>query len=178
MTAVTIAGTFGKNERPSNGLETIAAQLVKDQLGRHYVVGVVQFCGANVAGPNEPLVPRVKFLGIEVVTDVDADTVKELIDEGRKARGLGIVDDLPAATGELNGQGAFDFGDPDEDDEPGETRLTGDGERKVPPASGEEILAERAEAAKGSVIDATAKLAAKDKAGKNAPAASFSGGAE
>jgi hypothetical protein len=157
MTAVTISGTFGKNERPSNGLEDISAELIKDQLGLHYVVGVVQFAGASVPGPNEPLVPRVKFLGIEPLKGAPADEVKRILDEARKSRGLGLMEDAIPAADPMEGQQAFDFDGPD-DGEPrqlGEVRLGADGEREVPPPSGEELMAERAEAAAAGVPSAT-----------------------
>jgi len=146
QTPVTISGTFSRDSRPSNGLEEISAELIKDQLGLHYVVGVVQFAGASVPGPNEPLVPRVKFLGIEPLKGAAADEAKRILDEARKGRGLGRMEEsIPARDEAL-----FDFdgdGHPTIPDQTGETRLGPDGEREVPPPSGEEILAERAEAA-------------------------------
>ncbi|AGL19522.1 hypothetical protein [Actinoplanes sp. N902-109] len=147
MTAVTISGTFGKNERPSNGLETIAEDLIKDQLAQHVVVGIVQFSGATLPGPGEQLVPRVKFIAIEPLDGNAADTVRSLLDVARKDRGLGRVEEtLFDGT-----RGGFDFDRPDDGDEDelnGQTeiRLGQDGEHEVPPASGEEILAEREEA--------------------------------
>lgn len=92
MTAVTIAPTFGKNERPSNGLEAICASLIKDQLGRHFVVGVVQFAGSSRPGPNEPEIPRVKFLAIEPLVGDAAEQVSQILDQAREQRGLGLVD--------------------------------------------------------------------------------------
>ncbi|MET8908366.1 hypothetical protein [Micromonospora sp. NPDC004551] len=91
MTAVTISGTFNKDERPNNGLETIAEDLIGNQLGRHVVVGIVQFAGASMAGPNEPLVPRVKFLAIEPLTADAADQGRQILDQARKLRGLGLI---------------------------------------------------------------------------------------
>lgn len=143
-TPVTISGTFSKDSRPSNGLEEISAELIKDQLGLHYVVGVVQFAGASVPGPNEPLVPRVKFLGIEPLKGDAAEDAKRILDEARKGRGLGRMEESISAADPV----LFDFDGP-ETGEPravGEVRLTGDGPREVPPPSGEEVLAERAEA--------------------------------
>jgi hypothetical protein len=144
MTAVTIRGTFSKDERPSNGLEEIADDLLKDQFGTHYVVGIVQFAGSNRPGPGEHEVPAVKFLGIEPLTDDAADSAKVILDAARKARGLGRIEDaIPVPDAAL-----FDF---DEDGHPSvpETRLGPDGPHEVPPPSGEEIAAERAEAKAG-----------------------------
>lgn len=152
-TPVTISGTFSKDSRPSNGLEEISGQLIKDQLGLHYVVGVVQFAGASVPGPNEPLVPRVKFLGIEPLAGDAAEDAKRILDEARKGRGLGRMEDnIPVPEPTL-----FDFDGPaDEPTAIGEVRLTGDGPREVPPPSGEEIVAEREEAkAKGKAKPTT-----------------------
>jgi hypothetical protein len=163
MTAVTISGTFGKNERPSNGLEEIADQLIKDQLGRHFVVGVVQFAGASVPGPNEPLVPRVKFLAIEPLESgsLAAKDAERILDGARKHRGLGQLEDTVASD-----PVAFEFDEDGKvsatwkDGEP-ETRLGADGEHQVPEASAEELQAEREEQAAAGV-----------------PAPEFSGGAE
>jgi hypothetical protein len=171
-TPVTISGTFSKDSRPSNGLEEISDQLISDQLGLHYVVGVVQFAGASVPGPNEPLVPRVKFLGIEPLAGGAAEDAKRILDEARKSRGLGRMEEsIPAPDAAL-----FEF---DGDGHPtvvdhgggggGETRLGPDGEHVVAEASAEELLAERAEAAKASVVAATAAVATKDKATKAKP---------
>ena len=123
MTAVTISGTFSKDERPNNGLEEIAQDLITNQLGRHVVVGIVQFAGASMSGPNEPLVPRVKFLAIEPLSADAADQGRQILDQARKLRGLGLiaetlfdaaadpddrppVDDGPAAGGEPTIPGA------------------------------------------------------------------------
>lgn len=153
-TPVTISGTFAKDSRPANGLENISSELIKDQLGLHYVVGVIQFAGASVPGPNEPLVPRVKFLGIEPLKGAAADEAKRILDAARKGRGLGLMEDaIPAGPDPA----LFDL---DGDGHP--TIRTGpDGEHEVPEASGEELMAEREEAAAAGV-----------------PAAAFSGGAE
>lgn len=177
-TPVTISGTFSKDSRPSNGLEDISAELIKDQLGLHYVVGVVQFAGASVPGPNEPLVPRVKFLGIEPLKGGAADDAKRILDEARKGRGLGRMEEsIPARDTAL-----FDFdadGKPSMPEQEVETRLGPDGEREVPEPSGEEVVAElderRAAKAKDAVKEAAAAVAAKDKA-SGVPAATFSGG--
>lgn len=142
MTAVTIRPTFSKDTRPSNGLEEIADELLKDQFGTHYVVGIVQFAGGSVPGPGEHLVPAVKFLGIEPLSGDAADQARQILDQARKARGLGRMEDaIPAPDAAL-----FDFDEDGHPTVPAETRLGPDGEREVPPADGAEILAERAEA--------------------------------
>jgi hypothetical protein len=136
VTAVTIRPTVSKDTRPSNGLEEIADKLLEDQFGTHYVVGIVQFAGGSVPGPGEHIVPAVKFLGIEPLTGTAAEDAAKLLDQARKGRGLGRMEDAivrpePAL---------FDLST-DEDGKV-EVRMTGDGEHQVPGASGEELTAE------------------------------------
>jgi hypothetical protein len=161
MTAVTIRPTFSKDTRPSNGLEAIADDLIADKHEVHYVVGIVTWAGGSI-DLDGAITPAVKFLGIEPLTGDLAESAKTVLDSARKARGLGRMDDnLPPREEML-----FDFdgdGHPTisrGDGEP-ETRLGPDGEREVPEASGEEILAEREEAKAAGV-----------------PAPQFSGGDE
>lgn len=143
MTAVTIRGTFKKDSRPSNGLETIAGELIADKHGQHYVVGVVKWAGGNLNEEGE-LVPAAKFLAIEPLTGAAVDAAKRILDDARKARGLGRAEDDFAKPTDPT---LFDFESPDGEPTPiGEVRLTGDGPREVPPPSAEEELAERAEA--------------------------------
>lgn len=148
MTAVTIRGTFKKDSRPNNGLESIAGQLQQNKIKQHFVVGVVKYAGASVS-EDGITTPAAKFLAIEPLDGDDAKAVEEILDRARKVRGLGIVGDIPAG-GQLAGQAEFEF-DAEDDDEPSETRLGPDGPREVPPPSGEELLAarEEAKAAKG-----------------------------
>lgn len=144
MTAVTIRGTFKKDSRPSNGLESIAGELIADKQGQHYVVGVVKWAGGNLNEDGE-LVPAAKFLAIEPLTGAAVDAARQLLDDARKARGLGRAEEEFAKPADPT---LFDFEDEADDGEPtqvGEVRLTGDGPREVPPADGAEILAERAE---------------------------------
>lgn len=158
MTAVTIRPTFSKDTRPSNGLEAIADDLVADKHQVHYVVGTVTWAGGSI-DLDGAITPAVKFLGIEPLTGDLADSAKTVLDAARKARGLGRMEDnLPpveAALFEFDGDGHPTI------TEAAETRLGPDGEREVPPPSGEELLAEREEAKAAAV-----------------PAATFSGGAE
>jgi len=91
MTAVTISGTFSKDERPNNGLERIAEELIRNQLGRHVVVGIVTFAGATIPGPGEPLSPRVKFLAIEPLSEDAAEQGRQMLDQARKLVSLGPV---------------------------------------------------------------------------------------
>jgi hypothetical protein len=145
MTAVTIRPTFKKDSRPSNGLESIAEDLLKNQFDTHYVVGIVRLAGGSLPAPGEGIVPAVEFLGIEPLSDTAADGAKALLDAARKARGLGrIEDEIPAQDVPL-----FGF------DDEGKVTIPADGERVVPEASGEEIMAERAEAKAAKVKPTT-----------------------
>lgn len=137
MTAVTIRGTFKKDSRPSNGLEEIADDLRVNKDALHYVVGVVKWAGGNLAEDGS-LTPAVKFLAIEPLVGTNAESAMDILDRARKARQLGRFED------EHPKQMEFEF---DGDGHPtGEVRMTGDGEREVPPPSAAEILAEREEA--------------------------------
>jgi hypothetical protein len=152
MTAVTIRGTFLKDSRPNNGLETIADDLIADKTRTHYVVGIVKWAGGNVA-EDGGLTPAVRVLAIEPLTGEEAGRAAALLDGARKARGLGRMEDLtPEPDPTL-----FDFDGPD-DGEPrrvGEVRLGPDGEHEVPEASAEELAAEAEEARAAGVPSAT-----------------------
>lgn len=127
MTAVTIRPTFSKDTRPSNGLEDIAEKLLADNHAVHYVVGVVTFAGGSV-DEDGAITPAVKFLGLEPLEGPGADDAKRILDQARKTRGLGRMEDqIPAQDSPL-----FDFDQ--------------DGKAVVPEASAEELMAERAEA--------------------------------
>lgn len=97
--AVNISGTFKKDSRPSNGLEAIADALVKDELGRHVVVGIVELHKV-VKEPGEAPRLTVRFVAIEPVDGDYEDQVREILDKARTARGLNAVPkglfDMPA----------------------------------------------------------------------------------
>jgi hypothetical protein len=120
VTAVNLSGTFAKDERPYNGLEEIADQLIDDEFGTHYVISRIKPHGYSKK-PGEPMSPTVKLEHIEVVTGEDADWVTKKLDELYQAR-----------TGR--------------EDAPPKDLFDTAGERAVPEASGEEIMAEREEA--------------------------------
>jgi hypothetical protein len=157
MTTVNVSGTWSEKQRPLNGLSTHARAIREDRTLRVPVVAYVEF--HQFAEKLTGNVLTVAIGAIEPATEPDgADPsglgkqVMDLLDQLRKQRGKGSVDEVPSHSGELSGQEAFDF-DGAGDGEParvGEVRLTGDGPREVPEPSAEEILAERAEAkAKG-----------------------------
>ena len=112
MTAVNISGTFKKDERPNNGLEAIAAQLLKDDLAQHVVVGVVQFHASKKAGPGEPYTPTVHFNAIEPLTGDAADEARLLLNAARTVRGM---DAMPATLFDADAAPADPEWDPDRD---------------------------------------------------------------
>jgi hypothetical protein len=90
MTAVKIAGTFKKDSRPDNGLESIAGELVKDEMARHVVVGIVELHKVTKE-PGEAPTPTIHFVAIEPVTGEAEDLARTFLNDARKARGLGLM---------------------------------------------------------------------------------------
>lgn len=151
MTTVNISGTWSEKQRPNNGLERVAGLIRANRIVRVPIVGYVEYHQWT-----EKLTGDVLTVAMPVVEAVIADDgsdpdgrgelVLGMIDQQRKDRGIGSVNDVPPHSGEIAGQAEFDFDGPaDEPTQVGEVRLTGDGPREVPPPSGEEVLAERAE---------------------------------
>lgn len=156
MTAVKLKGTFSKTERDSNGLEDISNDLVKNEFTRYLVVGMVEQHKVTKE-PGEAPIPTARFVAIEVARGEDEEAARDILDRARKSRGLGNIADTLFSTSrddfdfdgpqpELDGQAELNF----DGGEGGSRRLGPDGEHDVPPPTGEEIMAERAEAkAKG-----------------------------
>lgn len=90
MSAVNISGTFKKDNRPDNGLESISLRLVKDELKRHVVVGIVELHKV-VKEPGEAPIPTVHFVAIEPLDDDQADTARLLLNIARTNRGMGDI---------------------------------------------------------------------------------------
>ncbi|MGW3608972.1 hypothetical protein ACWD6N_03635 [Micromonospora sp. NPDC005163] len=127
--AVNISATFKKDEKPRNGLAAIAEQLVDEDLLHAQYVVVATIRPKRVAMDAEDGVktPTIRFDHIEVLTDVaDVELAKGLLARRLKDR-TGIEDTEPASL--------FDVVPGDEDN----------GERQVPEAGADEIMAERAE---------------------------------
>lgn len=154
MTTVNVSGTWSEKHRPLNGLSTHADAIHADRTLRVPVVAYVEFhqFAEKLTGD----VLTVSIGAIEPATEADGSDpdgygkqVMDLLDQLRKARGKGSVDEVPSHSGELAGQVAFDF----DGDGAVEVRMTDDGPREVPPPSGEEVVAElderRAAKAKG-----------------------------
>lgn len=156
MTAtVNISGTWSEKQRPNNGLDTHA-----DLIHGNRILRVPAVCFVEYHQWTEKLTGEVLTVAVPVIEPgIEADgsdpkgrgkQLMDMLDELRKERGKGSVEDVPRG-GEMPGQTAFDFDGAEDDDEPSETRLGPDGPREVPPPSGEELLAarEEAKAAKG-----------------------------
>ena len=93
MTAVNIKGTFAKDERPGNGLEEIAEEIVHDELRRCTSVGIIEQHKV-VKSPGEAPRPTVRFVAIEPLIGDDAgEQAAQMLDQARKARGLGLLQD-------------------------------------------------------------------------------------
>lgn len=152
MTTVNISGTWSEKQRPNNGLSTHADLIRNDRILRVPVVGYVEYhqwtekLNGNVLTVSIPVIePAINADGTDPFAR--GQDVMDLLDLLRKERGKGSVEDVPRG-GELAGQLDFDF-EADVDGGEGSgavTRMGPDGERRVPPPSGEEIQAERDEA--------------------------------
>jgi hypothetical protein len=103
MTAVNIKGTFTRDERTDNGLESISENLVKDELARHVVVGVVELHKVTKR-PGEPPVPTIRFVAVEPLDGDAQEQGRQMLDQARKLRGLGhVADTLPFDDGPDDG---------------------------------------------------------------------------
>jgi hypothetical protein len=88
---VNLKGTFSKDQRPNNGLDAIAEALNRNRLRRIAVVGIIAY-HAHHEAVGRPESITVEFEAIEA-TDGDADEqVRQILDQQRKARGLGQVE--------------------------------------------------------------------------------------
>jgi len=168
--AVNISGTYTEKARPNNGLERIAEYLNHHRLSRVAVVAYVEWhsvgetkTGKKVAVTIPAVEPTItpdghSVPGLPVEGDLPRDAAGQvfyLLDAIRRAEGKGAVADTLF--------GSVDVDPDDEDDElPGQTAIDVPG---VPEASGEEIMAERAEK---KAADKRAALAAPFETGTGA----------
>jgi hypothetical protein len=172
---VNVMGTFSEKQRPQNGLDRIADYMIENRLAHVPIVAEIGFHKNSESLTGHTL--TVKLLAVETGFSPDGSDpsgwgrrMRELLDEIRKGAGKGAVEETLFSVA----REAFDFdgpassdGLPGQDEIPGvdgggeaETRLGPDGEHQVPPPSGEEILAERAEAAATATPDADEPSAA------------------
>jgi hypothetical protein len=103
MTAVKLSGTFKKDERPLNGLEAIAKELLdRDRrLAQYVVVAVVRPHSAKWNAEDGTEIPTVKFDQVEVLEGDAATTARELLDDAYHARtGKSRPAELPLEMGE------------------------------------------------------------------------------
>jgi hypothetical protein len=148
MTTVNLSGTWSEKQRPNNGLERVAAYVHGNRLARIPIVGYVEFHQYT-----EKLTGNVLTVAIPAVEPAYAadgtdptgagEQIWQILDQLRKQHGKGAVADTLFSVA----RDGFDFDDPDGpegDDEElqGQMRLGPDGEREVPPPSGEEVVAE------------------------------------
>jgi len=140
-TRVQIKGTFSVKKRENNGLNRVAELMNRDRLARVPIVGYVEFVRHVDTRDGDEM--TVEMIVVEPVIDADgtdpngfADQVKEMIEVVRKGAGKASVADTlfsgqenakldAKLDGQLEGQLAID---------------------SIPEPSGEEIMAERAEA--------------------------------
>lgn len=174
MTTVNVSGTWSEKQRPLNGLSTHADAIHKDRTLRVPVVAYVEYHQWTEKLTGDVL--TVSIGAIEPATEFDGSDpdglgkqVMGLLDQLRKARGKGSVDEVPSHSGELSGQIGFDF---DEDGavtvQPGP-----DGDRVVPEPSAEELMAERREAKEAAQEELNAGVIADLSGGKPVPPAKF-----
>lgn len=119
---VKVSAKLTKDEQPYNGLDAIRQQLVDQPEGRRYGVFLFEVKKIETEIADGVQVPTVRLAHIEALEGVPADAARKLLEERYRER-----------TGREDLQGDLFSVD------------GGDGERQVPEASGEEILAERRE---------------------------------
>jgi hypothetical protein len=127
---VNISSAWSKENRPRNGLVQIEDKLVDDALLEAQYWGLVRIEPNfyKVSSEDGSRTPTIRIAHIEVVEDEqDIEVVRSLLQRRFKDR-TGIDDTPPADLFSVLGDGQGD-----------------DGERQVPEASADEILAERAE---------------------------------
>lgn len=149
MTTVNLSGTWSEKQRPNNGLERVAGYIHSNRITRVPIVGYVEFHQYT-----EKLTGNVLTVSIPAIEPAFAadgsdptgagEQIWQILDQLRKQNGKGAVADTLFDVA----RDAFDLDGPEGDDEElqGQMRLGPDGPREVPPPSGEEIMAERAEA--------------------------------
>jgi len=82
MTAVNLSGSFKRDERPFNGIEAIAEELLDEKLGHesYFVVAEIKPHTYVYHADDGSKIPTVRFTHIEVVhTDDDEKAVKALL---------------------------------------------------------------------------------------------------
>lgn len=145
---VNVMGTFSEKNRPNNGLERIARYLNENRLSHVPIVAEIGFHKNSETLDGHVL--TIKLLATEPGLEPDGSDphgygkqIRELLDQIRKQAGKASFEETLFSVP----REGFDFDGPAEEMEgQQEIRFGADGPREVPPASGEEIMAERAEA--------------------------------
>lgn len=83
---VNIAGTFKKDQRENNGLESIIDALVTHPLDRHVVVALVETKRVTRDVADGTDTPTVRFVMIEPLNGEAAATARELLNKAQTAR--------------------------------------------------------------------------------------------
>lgn len=78
--SVKIKASITKEDRPFNGLNAIAEQLVADPKQGHYVVAYIKPVNYEVDAEDGTETPKVRFVRIEPCADDDAKTVQEILE--------------------------------------------------------------------------------------------------
>ena len=143
---VNVMGTFSEKNRPNNGLERVARYLNENRLSHVPIVAEIGFHKNSETLDGHVL--TIKLLATEPGLNADGSDpngygkrIRELLDEIRKQVGKSAFEETLFS---IPREG-FDFDGDEGDGEmegQGELRLTGDGPREVPEASGEELTAE------------------------------------
>lgn len=189
--AVNISGNYTEKNRPNNGMERVGRYLNGHRLVRVPIVAYAEWHshGETLTGEKLSVILPAVETGIsssggdvpglpvhDGFPTTAAGQIMWLLDSIRRAGGKGAVADTLFSVPSADIHAAADD---DEDEEMEgqlplpvpETRLGADGPHEVPPASGEEILAERAEAAAANESEEKrAEIKARD---AGVPAATF-----
>lgn len=124
---VKISAQLGRAQREFNGLDRIVDELIAQRHGTRYAVVAYEVKRVTDEVDEGVNIPTVQVSHIEPVTGGDADRVREILADRYHDRTGKTLDGDPTLFDVVPGDGQ------------------GDGERQVPEASADEILAERAE---------------------------------
>jgi hypothetical protein len=158
---VNIMGTFSEKLRPNNGLERVARYLNENRLSHVPIVAEIGFHKNSETLDGHVL--TIKLLATEPGVEADGSDphghgkqIRDLLDSIRKQAGKGAFEETLFSVP----REGFNFDEPEggsggnveggsggnEVDGQQQMRIGPDGPRVVPPPSGEEVLAARAEA--------------------------------
>jgi len=166
---VNVMGTFSEKNRPNNGLERIARYLNENRLSHIPIVAEIGFHKNSETLDGHVL--TIKLLATEPGLEPDGSDphgygkrIRELLDDIRKQAGKASFEETLFSVP----REGFDFDGPAEemDGQQELVRIGPDGEHVVPPASSEELMAERAEAKAAEAKEEPAPVEAEKPAAK------------